>query len=169
MGDAWKRVAAAAVVVLGAAAGCATTRVSTLTSGTETPMRGVVAGVPFPVRSAWVRPVADQPGLWELHITDHDNRCGVVDDRSPRLWHHFVTTTRWERGATRDLGDGARAGFTTWEGGHFGYVPVTEGRLEVLDAPAENHANGEGKVRLVARDADGSVLQGVVDVTTCAL
>lgn len=131
----------------------------------DTPLQGTLGGRPFVARSALARQPAgpsDTPRKW-IDIYDVEVGC---DDFLPATDRSIIGTVPWTSGTEYALSFSQSVTFVLDEadGTPVNHL-VTDGRLEVVDAPTA--VGAKGRLRLRAIKGDAGFVEGAVDVTVC--
>jgi hypothetical protein len=129
------------------------------------PLTGQVNGASFSGKSAIARKSGTE-GKKSVDIYDSDVTC---DAFAPKADRSILISVPWTAATARDFkfalgGDGQTATFVVQKDGQTSNIISTQGRVEVIEAPAEKGATG--KIRLRAT-AQGNSVEGEIAVKVC--
>jgi len=149
------------------AVGCSSSEDSEDSGGpvAASPLTGQVNGTSFAAKSAVARKSSE--GKKSIDIYDTDVTC---EDFSPKSDRSILISVPWEAATSRDFkfafgGDGQTATFVIRKDGTSpSNIISTQGRVEIIEAPAEKGSTGKMRLRATAQ---GNSVEGEIAVKVC--
>jgi hypothetical protein len=152
-----------------AALGCSSSSDSDDSGGpvAASPLTGQVNGASFAAKSAIARKSGSGGEKKSIDIYDSDVTCEAF---APKADRSILISVPWAAATSRDFkfslsgGESQTATFVVQKDGQTSNIISTQGRVEVIEAPAEKGALG--KIRLRAT-AQGNSVEGEIAVKVC--